>query len=264
MNIGILGYGFVGQAVAHAHKEVNDHLIIRDPLKGHPTPLSDFTQCEAIYVCLPTPSRDDGTCNTDILEQGLKDLLFVFINNPVPVICKSTAPPSFYKKIQVEYPNVIHCPEFLTATNHLYDYLNCNHFVLGGDYDWAVKAKKIISRGLPSLPDAFTIVSIETAALYKYMINGYLATKVTFMNDFKRLADAEGVDFKDLKYLAQFDKRIGQSHMSVPGPDGEYGWGGACFPKDVAAIIEEAISLDVDFELLDRVEAINKKHRKLK
>lgn len=264
MNIGILGYGFVGQAVAHAHQEVNDRLIIRDPHKGHLTPLSDFTQCDAIYVCLPTPSREDGSCNTDILEQGLKDLLFIFINNPVPVICKSTAPPSFYKKIQAEYSNVVHCPEFLTATNHINDYLNCSHFVLGGLYDWAIKAKKVISRGIPSLPDSFTIVSIETAALYKYMINSYLATKVTFMNEFKLLADAEGVDFKDLKYLTQFDNRIGQSHMAVPGPDGEYGWGGACFPKDVAAIIEEAISLDIDFELLDRVEAINKKHRKLK
>jgi UDP-glucose 6-dehydrogenase len=52
--------------------------------------------------------------------------------------------------------------------------------------------------------------------------------------------------------------------MAVPGPDGEYGWGGACFPKDVTAIIKEAISLGINFELLDRVEAINKKHRKLK
>jgi UDP-glucose 6-dehydrogenase len=48
----------------------------------------------------------------------------------------------------------------------------------------------------------------------------------------------------------------------VPGDNGEYGWAGACFPKDVSAIIEEAIDLDIDFELMDRVESINKKHRR--
>jgi UDPglucose 6-dehydrogenase len=110
--------------------------------------------------------------------------------------------------------------------------------------------------------DMFIVVPIKTAALYKYMMNSYLATKVTFMNDFKNLADAEGVDIKDLKYLAGHDDRIGYTHMDVPGPDGQYGWGGGCFPKDIAAIITEAIDLKVDFELLDRVETINKKHRK--
>lgn len=263
MKIGILGYGFVGQAVAHAHQEVNDCLIIRDPDKGHTSSLGDFNQCDAIYVCLPTPSKEDGSCDTDILEQGLKELLFVFINNPIPIICKSTAPPSFYKRIQAEYPNVIHCPEFLTATNHIDDYLNCNHFILGGSYDWAVQAKRIVSRGIPLLPDSFSIVPIETAALYKYMMNSYLATKVTFMNDFKQLADAEGINFNDIKYLAQFDNRIGQSHMTVPGPDGKYGWGGACFPKDISAIINEATSLGLELELLTQVTDINKKHRKL-
>ena len=108
-----------------------------------------------------------------------------------------------------------------------------------------------------------TIVDIQTASLYKYMMNSYLATKVTFMNDFKLLADAEGVVWNDLKYLSTADSRIGNTHMDVPGPDGQYGWGGGCFPKDIAAIIMEAIDKNVDFELLDRVETINKKHRKL-
>jgi UDPglucose 6-dehydrogenase len=83
------------------------------------------------------------------------------------------------------------------------------------------------------------------------------------MNDFKKIADAEGVDIKDLAYLALRDDRIGATHMEVPGPDGQYGWGGACFPKDVAAIIMEGLDLGVDLELLGRVEDINKKHRAL-
>jgi UDPglucose 6-dehydrogenase len=83
------------------------------------------------------------------------------------------------------------------------------------------------------------------------------------MNDFKLLADAEGVEWDNLKSLAIMDDRIGYTHMDVPGPDGQYGWGGGCFPKDVAAIITEAIDKGVDFELLERIETINRKHRRL-
>jgi UDPglucose 6-dehydrogenase len=149
-----------------------------------------------------------------------------------------------------------------SVANAVNDYANADYCVLGGDYDWAVKAREVIQHGRPMVYDKFTIVPIKVAALFKYMMNSYLATRVTFMNDFKRLADAEGVEWKDLEYLAQHDGRIGYSHMAVPGPDGQYGWGGACFPKDVAAILEEALDLDVELELLGRVEDINKQHRK--
>jgi len=96
------------------------------------------------------------------------------------------------------------------------------------------------------------------------MINSYLATKVTFMNEFKSLATAYGIDWNTFKELSIHDPRIGQSHMDVPGPDGQFGWGGGCFPKDINAIIKEAIDLNIDFELLDRITTINQKHRRNK
>ena len=84
------------------------------------------------------------------------------------------------------------------------------------------------------------------------------------MNDMYKLAKAEGIEYNKLKELTLYDDRIGYTHMDVPGPDNEFGWGGMCFPKDIAAIQMEAIDLGVDMELLDRVESINKKHRKIK
>jgi UDPglucose 6-dehydrogenase len=96
------------------------------------------------------------------------------------------------------------------------------------------------------------------------MMNSYLATKVTFMNDFKELADAHEVNWHEIKELARHDLRIGDTHMDVPGPDGEYGWGGACFPKDIAAITMEALDKGLEFELMQRVETINRRHRKMK
>jgi UDPglucose 6-dehydrogenase len=262
MRIGIIGFGYVGQAIGWSY-QYKAELVIRDPKLTDSASLDQLASCDAIFVCVPSPSTEDGHCDTAILEDTLKELLFVTINKQIPVISKVTAPPSVYARLQQEYPNLVYCPEFLTAANNVADYANSGYFVLGGDYDWCVKARAVIQLGVQLVHDKFTIVDIKTAAMYKYMMNSYLATKVTFMNDFKLLADAEGIEWADLKYLTTADRRIGTTHMDVPGPDGQYGWGGGCFPKDVAAIIMEAIDLGVDFELLDRVETINKKHRKL-
>lgn len=261
MKIGIIGFGFVGQAVSWAYKD-ND-LIIRDPKLNDSASLDKFIDRDAIFICVPSPSTDDGHCDTSILEEVLKELLFVSIQNPNCVfISKTTAPPSAYKNLQQKYPNLVHAPEFLTQADAVRDYANASYCVIGGDYDCAVKAREIIQLGRQLTHDKHIIVSIETAALYKYMMNSYLATKVTFMNDFKKIADAVGVDLKDLEFISVYDDRIGQSHMKVPGPDGEYGWGGACFPKDIAAIQMEALDLGIDLELLGRVEDLNKKHRR--
>jgi UDPglucose 6-dehydrogenase len=262
MKIGIVGFGYVGQAIGWAYK--NNGLIVRDPKMSNSASLDKFVDCDAIFICVPSPSTDDGHCDSSILEQVLKELLFVTIQNPnIVLISKTTVTPSVYKCLQQEYPNLVHVPEFLTQANATTDYANANYCVIGGDYDWAVKARSIISEGRKLNHDKHIIVNIETAALYKYMMNSYLATKVTFMNDFKKIADVLDVNIKDLTHLASYDSRIGSSHMKVPGPDGEYGWGGACFPKDIAAIQMEALDLNIDLELLGRVEDINKKHRKL-
>ena len=260
MRIGIVGFGFVGQAIGWAHR--NDQLVICDPKLEDSAKLTKFLNCDAIFVCVPSPSTADGHCDTSILEQVLKELQVV-TNNQIPIICKTTAPPTVYNRLQIIYPNIVHCPEFLTASNAATDYANADSCILGGDYSWCIKARDIIQHGRPMIHDKFIIVSIKVAALHKYLMNSYLAARVSFMNDFKRLSDAVGVEWTDMAYLAKHDGRIGYSHLEVPGPDGQYGWGGACFPKDVAAIQMEAFDLNTELELLGRVEDINKKHRKL-
>lgn len=260
MKIGIIGFGYVGQAVAWSHRDQD--IIIRDPKLKDSAELHKFVDCDGIYICVPSPSLEDGHCDTSFLELVLKELTFVNIAKETVLISKTTAPPSVYKRLQQEYPNLVHSPEFLTQSNAVIDYANARYCVLGGDDDWCVRARDIIFSGRKLTHDNHLVTTIETAALFKYMMNSYLATKVTFMNDFKNLADSLGVNWDSIKGLALHDDRIGSTHMDVPGPDGEYGWGGSCFPKDVGAIIEEAIDLGIDFELMDRVESINKRHRK--
>jgi nucleotide sugar dehydrogenase len=261
MKIGIIGFGFVGQAIGWAYR--NHDLVIRDPKLKDSASLDKFTDRDGIFICVPSPSTEDGHCDSSVLESVLKELLFVNINRQIPLISKTTAPPSVYKSLQEQYPNLVHVPEFLTQANAVHDYANADYCVIGGDYDWAVKARTVIVEGRKLTHDKHIITPIETAALYKYMMNSYLATKVTFMNDWNKIAKASGVELGDLSHLSSHDHRIGTTHMEVPGPDGEYGWGGACFPKDVAAIQMEALDLGIELELLGRVEDINKKHRKL-
>lgn len=266
MIIGIVGYGYVGQAVREAHKH-SDEILIKDPKYPDSVNYTDLTKCDAIYVCVPSPAVDpgleDGRCDSSILELVLKELLFVLINKQIPIICKTTAPPSVYVRLQKQYPNIVHVPEFLTAANNIRDYQNAEFWAMGGDSKWIMEAKKIMQRGIrtSAFPANYVSMPIQTAALFKYMMNSYLAMKVTFMNEFKQLADTQGSSWNDIQYLIKLDNRIGSTHTDVPGADGKYGWGGACFPKDIAAIITEANDKGLDFELMDRVESINKKHR---
>jgi nucleotide sugar dehydrogenase len=260
MKIGIIGFGYVGSAVGWAHRKQDQ--IIRDPKLKDSQELSEFVNADAIFVCLPSPMLEDGRCDTSYLENGLDELMStVRFENPIPIICKTTAPPTVYAKLHKKYPNIVYSPEFLTAANHIADYGNAEFFVIGGHPEWCERAREVIRTGVTLTDNDFVYTDIKTASMFKYMMNSYMSTKVTFMNDFYFLCQAQGIEWKTMKKLAALDGRIGRTHMDVPGPDGQFGYGGACFPKDVAAIITEAIDLDVDFELLQRVETINRKHR---
>jgi UDPglucose 6-dehydrogenase len=147
----------------------------------------------------------------------------------------------------------------------MWDYKFGKFAIVGGNEHWCKKAVNIIHTGLAEIgKDDIQITDIKTASLYKYLANNFLAMKVTFMNDFYELAEVEEIEWEGVTKLIRKDARIGDTHLSVPGIDGQYGWGGFCFPKDVAAICEEAIDLELDFPLMQQVEMINKKHRRKK
>lgn len=257
MQVGVIGFGYVGSAVAWAH---NDHdVIINDPQLKDSTPLSKFVGCDAVYICVPSPSTEDGHCDTSILESVLKELT---VHESVPIISKVTAPPATYEMLQKQYPNLVYAPEFLTARNNIKDYLLSNLLIVGGLDPYVHRAVEIILSSIDVDKGQVLITDIKTASFYKYMMNSYLATKVTFMNDFFELAEKDNIDWNGIKVLAKHDDRIGDTHMQVPGFDGQFGWAGACFPKDVAAIIEYALDKNLEFELLQRVETINNKHRR--
>lgn len=255
MKIGILGLGYVGTAVAHTHR--NQELVIRDPKLGNKSAsIESIKTCDAIYICVPTPMLDDGHCDDSYVKSVLRELH----DYDKVIISKSTVPPGVYLKLQDHYTNLVHAPEFLTAANATQDYETSSWVLIGGNLRYCEDAKRIIKASTIQA-EHYHLTDIATASLFKYMANSYMATKVTFMNDLYHLAQAVGVEWKEIKEIAKNDPRLGNSHWDVPGPDGQYGYGGACFPKDVSAIIEHGLDIGIPQKLLEAVKEINSLHR---
>lgn len=254
MKVAVVGMGYVGDAVAHSLPI--ETTICYDPItRPHGPSLKDVKACDSIIVCVPTPSRYDGSCNTTVLHKVVEDINYGTPYNGV-IICKSTAPPDFYSSISKRYVNVVHVPEFLRASSAREDYINSSFAVFGGNPGWTDEAERVLTQSKYK-PARKVHMSIESAALYKYMSNSFLASKVVWMNQFKQLADSLNVSWDDLVSITEVDKRIGSSHMQVPGPDGSFGYGGSCFPKDVNAILSLAENTKVDMSVLKEVVASN-------
>lgn len=246
--IGIIGLGFVGGAIERS-LEFDRKLVIMDPAKGHNATYKDLMECSGIFVCVPTPQDDDGTCDTSILEGILNDLHSRRYTGVI--ISKCTAPPDQYEAWNVAHPNLVHAPEFLTAANANDDYAAGKFAFIGGRVPAYIReAERIICMSQRSLETIVHCTAAE-AAMAKYAINTFMATKVVFMNELEALCSKTGVDYKQVAYMAMQDRRIGSSHMQVPGPDGAYGFGGMCFPKDTSALLKYAENSGVVMNVLD-------------
>lgn len=246
--IAIIGLGFVGGAIRDAIDGGGINLVIidQDPTRGTHT-YADIPGCDAVFVCVPSPQADDGTCDTSILESVLEKLR----DYDGVIISKCTAPPSTYGRIGKTYKNLVHAPEFLTAANASKDYINGSFSIIGGSVKaYMNEAARIIKITQPLLATV-DFCTIEEAALAKYAINSFLSTKVVYMNELQEVAEAAGLDYDKIAFMVIRDKRIGRSHMLVPGPDGAYGFGGTCFPKDTSALLKYAQSIGVNMNVLD-------------
>jgi len=256
MIVGIIGMGYVGSAVASS---LPDNLTVKyDPIVRpyNSTDFNELLNCDAVVICVPTPTRYDGSCNTSIILSTLEKLeSFKGV-----IISKSTAPPTFYEKMFSMYPNLVYVPEFLRANSATDDYTSTQIAIYGGAQHWAGQASKALTQGTYR-PSKSIFTDIKTAALYKYLTNSFLATKVVWMNEFKDLADSLGVKWNDIRMLCDSDARIGIGHTQVPGPDGHLGYGGGCFPKDINAILSLAKGQGIELSVLDQVVAKNDKIR---
>jgi UDPglucose 6-dehydrogenase len=259
--IGIIGQGFVGNAVYQKFKKYFDILTFDTDSKLANSTYEELTLlCDVIFLCLPTPMNDDGSCHINIVEDELNKLN----EGKYIVVIKSTVPPGTVEKWNKEFKNlkIVFNPEFLTERNAVDDFNNQNRIILGGPRPATTKLKQIYSK---VFPNAHIIKTGSThAEMVKYFTNCFLALKVSFANEMFEITKNLNLDYDKVVEYATLDKRLGKSHWAVPGPDGDFGYGGHCFPKDVKALIKLAEHLGIHPKILNATDSKNEDVRKFK
>jgi UDPglucose 6-dehydrogenase len=250
LTIGIIGLGFVGTAVKDSLSnrfDVDLKLIDINPAKGNNS-YSELSKADAVFICVPSPSDDQGNCDTSILEDVLENLKKINFQNVI--ISKVTAVPEAYERLQSKFPNLVHIPEFLTAANASREYLAEKRAIIGGAVAaYQREAERIIK--ISQKIEEVYFCSIGEAALSKYIVNSFLATKVVFMNEMFKLAEIHNYNWDNIRQLISSDPRLGTSHMQVPGIDGTFGFGGMCFPKDTQALINYSKNKNANLSVLE-------------
>ena len=256
MKIGIVGYGFVGKALANGIKKSVDLSIIDPKLNTSIKDLENINP-ELIFICVPTPMKNDGTQDISIVESVISDLN-KYCSSSLFVL-KSTVLPSNVKHIDGVCKSLILNPEFLRENFADEDFINSDLILFGGDKDQANKLSNFYSDHTKCINKKHIFVDLVSAALIKYTINSFLATKVIFFNEIKQIFDKSSTNDSWNNFIEALssDKRIGDTHMQVPGPDGRNGFGGACFPKDTNALLDYSKEINANFNLLDKVISLN-------
>ena len=256
IKIGIVGQGFVGTAVKEGLKDYFDietFDIVKDSSCDSLYELSNLS--DVVFVCLPTPMESNGDCHLDIVENALLGLNTM--EKCKTIVVKSTIPPGTTEKWnkKFNYIQVVFNPEFLTEANSIEDYKNQNRIIIGGPRPATTKVKRIFTKAFPKVPIIKT--GPTTAEMVKYFANCFLATKVSFANEMYQICENLNIDYDKVVEYVKYDERIGNTHLNVPGPDGDFGYGGHCFPKDIGALISLAHDLNVRPRMLTATECKN-------
>jgi len=258
-----VGYGFVGEAVARGFRHAVD-VWIYDKVQGSlcmssgSTSSSSYSSASAeplqdlvrrvdgpIFVCVPTPMKPDGSCDTSIVAEVVAGL-----GTSRPIVLKSTVPPGTTGWLAAKYDaRICFNPEFLTEANSVEDFKRQDHIILGGACGVVQEVGALYAEAFPGVHQEW--VPATTAEMIKYATNAFLATKVSFANEIKRLCAALGIPYEKMIEVAKLDPRLGESHWQVPGPDGHHGFGGSCFVKDLNALLSVARRMDTSRAVLE-------------
>lgn len=240
--IAIIGHGYVGQALEHYFQDKYT-VVIYDPAKGYDDQAA-VNQAELAVVCVPTPMAEDGSVDLSYVEST-----FSWLDTPA-IVLKSTVPPGTTAALAKQYAledRLVFSPEFIGEGGypvphwedmpHPTDMKQHRHLIFGGSR----AARAAVIPYFQQVSGPFThyhTTDATTAELTKYMENTWIATKVTFCNEFYDIAAAYEVDWDELRELWLTDGRVGRSH-TVVYPH-KRGFDGKCIPKDTHGLVTHA------------------------
>lgn len=242
MNIGIIGEGVVGQAIHRGFKKVG-HRVSAHDIKYN-TSITSVLGTDIIYVCVPTNSLEDGSCNTLIVEQVVKELNDLNYNGVVAI--KSTIVPGTFKKLELLFDRdrLCHIPEFLREKYAYEDFTeNHNVLIIGASN---TKCELLVKESHGDLPKQVYVVSPYEAEFVKYFSNVFKAYKTVFANSFGLLCDKYDIDYSAVLKAYEYQNVKETDYLHYSKDLG--GFGGMCLPKDTKALskLVQESNLNID------------------
>ena len=213
----------------------------------------------AIFIAVGTPPKADGSPDLTFVRQ-VAEQIAEHMNGYKVVVTKSTVPTGTGRMIEQiirektgkDEFSVASNPEFLREGSAVSDFLRPDRIVIGAGDARAVAILKEIYSPLYLIETPFVITDVESAELIKYASNGFLAVRISFINEIARLCELMGADVHDVARGMGLDRRIGSKFLH-PGP----GFGGSCFPKDTAAAADLARQHGYTFQIIEATMRVN-------
>ncbi len=245
--VGIIGCGFIGEALKRWLEEHNPeiNIVVSDPAKGY---FDDLSQADIFFVSIHLPTEADGKQDISVLRQIIASL------PSKPVFIRTTILPGTSERLSRETGHEVYfMPEFLTQRTAYEDF--CNQPMVFTAHSGLLQ-KIFIGK-------KFIEMSSLEAEITKYAHNVFGAVKVTYFNGIYNLCQHFQVDYANIQQGVLLSGYINEPHTQVPGPDGKFGYGGKCFPKDVNALIEFCKEQNLSlYKLLEEIQKLNKYFRK--
>jgi len=254
MNIGIAGLGIIGSACKYGFEKLGHKVRFHDP-KFSESKFEDLLNAEIIYICVPTPSNEDGSCNVSIV-QGVVDSLMK-TNYQGVIAIKSTVEPGTTQALIEQYHNDKICfvPEFLRERCAFTDFTE-NHEVLAvGTSSDEVYDKVVKSHG--KYPNQYAKLSSTEAELLKYYSNIFNALRIIFANEMYEICKVLGADYTKVKDTFVMRGTAKDIYMDVN--ESFRGYGGVCLPKDTKAIDALVKKFGLDLKLFETIDKENDK-----
>jgi UDPglucose 6-dehydrogenase len=261
--IGIIGFGFLGRALAHGFNLYSDMKIYDKYDKSFDTLIETVNESDYIFVSVPTPMKDDGSQDLTNIYDAVDNIARVAKEGKI-IILRSTIIPGTTRKIAYKYTkhDFVFFPEFLTERTAKMDFINASRLIFGGQKHVTEIVETLFRNVFHHTPIFHT--TWEGAEVAKYMSNCFFAIKVIFQNEMYDVAERIGIPYNVLRDMWLASGWVANMHTDVPGHDGDRGYGGKCFPKDVKAFIAWAESEGLTMDVCKAADKVNERIRKNK
>lgn len=267
IKIGIIGKGIVGYAVYNGMLKYGYNITFYDPNIYDSYSLKEVVDhSDILFICIPTPPKEDGSIDLSIMDQIVSNIVSLVTlpkKEEKLVVIKSTVIPGTTESYQNKYnsnPNIkfVFCPEFLDQDFAYEDFIKPHKVVIGhteGSEKWRDILIDIFSKFVDS-KYIFEMSSTE-AEMVKYMTNSYYVTKVVFANTMYEICKKLNIDYDTVERAFVCNPRIGDSHFEIFHKGGR-GAGGKCLPKDLSALTNMAIDMNISYNILPCIQKLNK------